>query len=276
MEENMKFVFTEMHKKGNFFILPTAWDVASALLYEKAGFKAIGTTSWGIAASSGYSDGEVLTFQEMFSMVKLIIKSVSIPVTVDIESGYSENIEDILQNVEVIANAGAVGINIEDSIKKGKSNSNSLRFIEQQCDIIKSIKKMLMEKKQNLFINARTDGFISNCNDPLAESIKRGNAYITAGADCIFVPGMKNTKDIEIFSGKINAPINIMASPNLPDNIKLKSLGVTRLSLGSAAWKASMGHLNLMVNSISNNGDISLLFDLPMPELNLKSIRKNI
>lgn len=117
-----------MHKQKELLFLPNAWDVVSALILEHAGFKAIGTTSWGIANSMGYKDGERIDFNELLMLVRKIISMVEIPVTVDIESGYSEHIDSAVENVLKVADLGAVGINIEDSLKSkiGLNNKTSI------------------------------------------------------------------------------------------------------------------------------------------------------
>ncbi len=106
-----------MHDQSELLFLPNAWDVLSAIILEQAGFKAIGTTSWGVANAMGYKDGEKIQFDDLFTLVKKMVSVIEIPITVDIEAGYSENITVVTDNVLKIADLGVSGINIEDSLK---------------------------------------------------------------------------------------------------------------------------------------------------------------
>lgn len=110
-------IFNDYHQDSSILILPNAWDVMSAKIYEDLNYRAIGTTSAGIAASLGYSDGEQLPFESMLDVIEKITQSVNIPVSADIESGYGETIEEVLENVRKIIASGVVGINLEDSKK---------------------------------------------------------------------------------------------------------------------------------------------------------------
>ncbi len=123
--------FNELHFSKDLLILGNAWDLLSALILEKSGFKVIGTTSWGIANSLGHSDGELIDFERHLSIIKLIADNVKIPVTADIEAGYGETAEKIVDNVLRTADVGVAGINIEDSLKKQKG----LRDI-QHCTLL--------------------------------------------------------------------------------------------------------------------------------------------
>ena len=269
---NKKYeIFRDLHKRGKCFILPTAWNAVSALTLEKVGFQAVGTTSWGIAAANGYADGEVMSFDEMFSVVEPILRRLSIPVSVDIESGYSENTAQILDHVRTIARSGAAGMNIEDS---AKGEQISLRSLEQQREILQAIKKMLRDEKIPLFINARTDTYLqSNAENRVRETIQRASAYQDAGADCIFIPGLKNLDEIKQIADAVDVPINIMAMKNLDSTDKLQGAGVARLSLGSALFKAETAHLFSLAHQIQETCELSGLFTSEMPVLNLHTQR---
>ncbi|MER2171753.1 MAG: isocitrate lyase/phosphoenolpyruvate mutase family protein, partial [Psychrobacillus psychrodurans] len=128
--------FNDLHTSEELLFLGNAWDLLSALTLEKVGFKAIGTTSWGIANSLGYIDGELIDFDRHLSIIKTIAENVNIPVSADIEAGYSENVEIVVNNVLKTADIGVVGINIEDSLKKQKG----LREISKHCNLLEKIR----------------------------------------------------------------------------------------------------------------------------------------
>lgn len=223
--------FKEMHHATNeILILGNAWDLLSALTLEKVGFKAIGTTSWGIANSLGFADGELIDFDKHLSIIKNITDNVKIPVSADIEAGYSEGFQEIINNVLRTADVGVAGINIEDSLKK----SRGLRDIMSHS---KLLEKMRIELDQHgykdFYINARTDTYFETQN-PLLETIARGRAYVDSGASGIFVPGLKNDEEIKEIVTTISAPLNVLSLPGLTNCNKLKELGVKRFSFGNA------------------------------------------
>jgi 2-methylisocitrate lyase-like PEP mutase family enzyme len=222
--------FNDLHTSEELLFLGNAWDLLSALTLEKVGFKAIGTTSWGIANSLGYIDGELIDFDRHLSIIKNITENVNIPVSADIEAGYSENVEIVVNNVLKTADIGVVGINIEDSLKKQKG----LREISKHCNLLEKIRIALDTNGfKNFYINARTDTYFQREN-PLLETIDRAKSYVESGASGIFVPGMKLEEDIKEVALKINAPLNVLSLPGLTNCNKLKELGVKRFSFGNA------------------------------------------
>ncbi|MGO4273183.1 isocitrate lyase/phosphoenolpyruvate mutase family protein, partial [Paenibacillus sp. TAF58] len=225
--------FNALHESNEVLLLGNAWDLLSALSLEKAGFKAIGTTSWGIAQSLGYSDGEMVEFAIQLNVVKMIVDHVKIPLTADIESGYGEDDQTIVDNVLKIADLGASGINIEDSLK----NQAGLKPLDQQCNLLSKIRTALEKNGyKGFYINARTDTYLLN-QDPLNETIYRAKAYVESGASGIFVPGLKEDDEIRAILSQTNAPLNIMSLPGLTNCNKLKELGVKRLSIGGALYR---------------------------------------
>lgn len=222
--------FNEMHFSEELLFLGNAWDLSSALILEKAGFKAIGTTSWGIAHSMGFADGELIDFDKHLAIIKTIAENVKIPVTADIEAGYSEAVQTIVDNVLRTADTGVAGINIEDSFKKQKG----LRNLSKHCELLRKIRAALENNGYNEFyINARTDTYFQK-QDPLLETVVRAKAYVESGASGIFVPGMREADEIKEFTTKVSAPLNVLSLPGLTNGNKLKELGVRRFSFGNA------------------------------------------
>jgi len=154
-EQSLKAkTFHRLHQQSSTFVLPNAWDVISAKMFEECGFKAIGTTSAGIAASLGYLDGQSIPLNKMVETIENIAKSVNVPVSADIEAGYGQTVEEVLETVKAVAAAGAIGINLED----GTGDPNRPIFdISSQEEKIAAIKELSESRNMPLFINARTD-----------------------------------------------------------------------------------------------------------------------
>lgn len=241
ISENQKIKaekFLALHKSEKLLVLPNIWDASSAKLFELEGFNALGTTSAGIAAVFGYPDGEIMKFEESINLLNRIVASTVLPVSIDIESGYSDRIDEITDLVKKVIEIGAVGINIEDSKGGGCScNGEMLYPIEEQSSKISEIRKLSNSLNFHLVINARSDELIvsnENLNSKLNKVIERGNRYSEAGADCIFVldSGELSKENIKCLVKEINCPINLIINKNSPPFDELEQLGVSRISFG--------------------------------------------
>lgn len=250
--------FQRLHESNELLVLGNAWDLPSAHVLEKAGFKAIGTTSWGIAASLGYSDGEAIDFELQLAVIERIVNHVHIPVSVDIESGYGPNDEAIVSNALKVANLGGVGINIEDSLKA----STGLKPLLEQCRLLSKIRSGLDNSGfGDFFINARTDPYLLHHQDPLNETMTRSKHYVESGASGIFVPGLKDKEEIKMIASSTSAPLNVMALPDLTDCNQLKELGVRRLSLGGSLYRKMTTLLEQCVVEMLDSHDVAILFE---------------
>ena len=254
--------FLAQHHSPEIFVLPNAWDAASAMIFVQEGFRAIGTTSAGIAASLGYADGERMTLAENLEVSKRIINQTNLPVSVDFETGYADDADGVARGALALIQAGAVGLNIEDS---PKDSQTALSEISHQQDRIRAIRETAEKAGVHMVINARTDAYLlgdttTNC---LCESIKRGNAYVEAGADCVFVPDADNldSSDIRCLAAEIDAPLNIIAGASMPDLAKLQELGVSRVSLGPRPMRATLGLLREIAREIRSQGSFELMSD---------------
>lgn len=265
-------LFLKFHQNKDILVLLNSWDIGSSKLIEACGYKAIATTSMGVAASLGYPDRQVIKLSEMINAIKGIVNVVQVPVTVDIEAGYGNNLKEIIDSVEKIIATGIVGINIEDSI-----NLNPVLFDEMEfCERISAIRALSDSLGFHLVINVRTDSFFVSPSSPqenLSESIKRGNKYREAGADCIFVPLVWDKETISTLVKEINAPINILSNPSggagLPPSVQeLQDLGVARLSLGSSLMKATLALIKKVADELSAKGSYNVLLDslTPLPD----------
>lgn len=243
--------FQKMHKSGEMFILPNVWNAGSAVVFEKEGFKALATTSAGIAYSLGYSDGEDIDITDLRLLVNQISRRINIPLSVDFERGYSNNIEEIKKNATYLLNAGAVGFNIED----GKTDG-TLDDLDFMIDKIKALVDLKKEMNVDFVINARTCTYwlnIAEDKKKMQIAVERGNAFKKAGADCVFIPGVLDKKTIKNLVEEIDAPVNIILNPKYNDFDGLNKLGVVRLSVGSGPVRSSFNHLIDMAKNLHNN-----------------------
>jgi 2-methylisocitrate lyase-like PEP mutase family enzyme len=265
-------MFLKFHQDKEILVLLNSWDIASSKIIEACGYRAIATTSMGIAASLGYPDCQVIQLSEMIDAITGIVKGVQVPVTVDIEAGYGNNINEIIDSVKKIIATGIVGINIEDSIDLNPVLIDEMEF----CERISAIRALSDSLGFHLVINARTDSFFTSSGSPqekLSESIKRGNKYREAGADCIFVQPVWEKETISTLVKEINAPVNILSNPaNMtglpPSASELQELGVARLSLGSGLMKATLALIKKVADELSEKGTYNILSDSlkPHPE----------
>jgi len=265
-------LFLKLHQDKEILVLLNSWDIGSSKLIEASGYKAIATTSMGVAASLGYPDCEVIQLSEMIQVITGIVNGVHVPVTVDIEAGYGNNLNEIIDSVKKIIATGIVGINIEDSINLNPKLIDQMEF----CERISAIRALSDSLGFHLVINARTDSFYTLSGSPrenLSESIKRGNKYREAGADCIFVQPVWEKETISTLVKEINAPINILANPTIgtgvtPSISELQDLGVARVSLGSGLMKATLALIKKVADELSEKGTYNILLDTltPLPD----------
>lgn len=235
----------QLHHNGELLVLPNIWNPLGAILLEELGYKAVATASASIAFSNGYQDGENIPISDLLLILKRIVKSVNIPVTADVESGYAENNKELKENIKKLIDTGIAGINFEDS----KHYEQKLFTKEEQSEKINVIKKTASEMGSSLFINARTDVFLKENNlskeEKISEAIERGKLYKDAGADCFYPIFLKEKESIETVIKEVSLPVNILMLPGIPDFSTLKEIGVARISLGP-------GFLKYAINSMKN------------------------
>lgn len=253
--------FRKMHLSGDILVLANAWDIPSARIFEEAGFPAIGTTSAGIALSLGYPDGQKIGRDEMLQVITRITRSVSIPVTADVEAGYGENLADVADTAMRVISAGAVGLNVEDSTKRPE---NPLYNVETQVRKIKMIRKVADLLEVPLVINARTDVLINSKEDPasgLKEAVIRGREYRKAGADCFFPVGAIDPYTISEIVSQVGGSVNILATNGVPPIAELRRLGVRRVSVGSGPARATFGLVKRIAQELREKGTYESLLN---------------
>lgn len=228
-----------LHVKGNPLILYNAWDAGSAKAIASAGATAIATSSWAVAAAHGYEDGESVPLSFVKQVVARVVAAVEVPVTVDLEGGYSDDPRACAENIAQLVDLGLAGINFEDRVVSG----TGLHPIEAQCARIAAIRGMAEARGIPLFINARTDVYFGAGIAPehgLAEARARAAAYAAAGASGLFVPGLVDLQAIAELCGSVDLPVNVMAMPGLPDARALAGAAVARISHGPGAYLQAM------------------------------------
>ena len=264
--------FRNMHSGSPILVLPNAWDAASARIFEQAGFPAIATTSSGVAASLGYPDGQYISRDMLLQVVRNITRIVACPVTVDIEAGFGDTIQEVLQTIELIIEAGAVGINIEDSTK---GQERRLVDISYQVELLKAIQELSSSLDMPLVINARTDVFLLPSDDRavrLEQGVQRGNTYLQAGANCFFPIGAGDAQTIGNLTRAIKGPINILAVPITPSIPELAQLGVARVSFGSWQMRAVLGRLKRMAHELLEHGTYTSMAEEMISNAELHSL----
>ena len=244
--------FHGMHSGPELLILANAWDAVSARVLVSLGAKAVATSSAAVAWSHGYPDGNALPVPLLLGSLRDIARIVRVPMTADIEGGYSDNPNTVGETVASLIDVGVVGINLED----GTGSPDLL------CAKIHAVRESTARAAVRLFVNARTDVFLKKniCgSDTLAEAIARGNRYAEAGADGIFAPGITNADAIETLASEVPRPLNVMARPGLPPARELLRLGARRLS--AAAWlaRAALRALRETAATFLATGDSDLL-----------------
>ena len=257
--------FLELHHGPKILVLPNAWDVPSARIFEDAGFAAVGTTSAGIAFSLGYPDGQIITRAEMLGVVNRIAEAVETPVTADLEAGYGSTPEEVADTAREVIAAGAVGMNLEDG---AEGKPEFLTDLNLQKEVIRAVVEASEHAGVPLVLNARTDIFLYGIGPEetrLTRAVERLNAYRAAGAPCLYAPGVKDRETIARLTRGVDGPLNILATAGTPPVAELQQLGVARVSLGSGPMRASLGFLQRMARELREKGTFSLMTEGTIP-----------
>jgi len=245
----------ELHKGDKLLVMPNIWNPITARILEAKGFPAAATASAAISTSLGYRDGEKIKLSTHLDIIERIVKSVNIPVTADIESGYALDIPELKGSINKIIDTGVAGINIEDS--KGKEGE--IRDIDEQCERLETVREISREKGLHLVINARVDCFLSKKDKPLneviKEVIKRANAYINAGADCVYPVGVLDLETIKSLRKAISSPINILGSHRTIPLKTMQEIGINRVTFGPFVFRSAIKKFVNIIEDLGNLGD---------------------
>jgi 2-methylisocitrate lyase-like PEP mutase family enzyme len=257
--------FLDLHHGQKILVLPNAWDVTSARIFEDAGFPAIGTSSAGVANSLGYPDWQKIPREEMLGVVRRIAEAVEVPVTADVEAGFGNTPEEVAETAREVIAAGAVGMNLEDGTEE---KPDFLMDVSRQNEIIRAVLAAAASAGIPFVLNARTDIFlygIGPVETRLERAIDRLNSYHAAGAQSLFAPGVKDRETIAQLARGVGGPLNILATVGTPPVAELQRLGVARISVGSGPMRATLGFLGRMASQIRDEGVFTLMTEGTLP-----------
>lgn len=250
--------FALLHQQKRPLLIANVWDVTSARAAQSAGYQAIGTSSAAIAAMYGYPDGDGITFAELRHLVTRLRACCSLPLTVDMEDGYGDNTQQIIENLCILTELGVVGVNLEDSkVQQGK---RVLQEPAEFASLLRAIRQYLTTEQRVLFINARTDAFLLAHDNALAETLHRGACYAQNGADGLFVPCVTQPADISALVAALPVPLNVMCMPTLPTFAELMALGVKRISMGDFPYQHIQSSVQSLLTTILNAHSFEAVF----------------
>ena len=253
--------FLALHKGDKLLVMPNVWNPITARIIEAKGFLAAATASAAISSSLGYKDGEKIKLSTHLEIIQRIVKSIDIPVTADIESGYATGINELEESINQIIDTGVAGINIEDS----KDKEGAIRDMNEQCERIAIVRETAKKRGLHLVINARIDYFMSRTNKSISEVtdevIKRADEYIKAGADLVYPVGVLDLKTIKTLRQAINSPINILGSHRTIPLQTMQELGINRVTFGPFIFRSSLKKFVNIVEELGNLGSYDCFGD---------------
>lgn len=254
----------QLHHRDRAVVFPNVWDATSARVIEELGYPAVATTSAGIANMLGYADGQNISRDEMLSVVSLIARVVKVPVTADMEAGYAHTADQMYETATALIYSGAVGLNLEDS----EENESRLIDLPLYLEKVAALREASAKLGVKLVLNARTDAYWWKGAQPatrMAETIKRANAFRKAGADCIFVPGLRDLNEIHTFLKESPGPLNVLGGPGAPPIPELEAAGVRRVSIGSGGYRTAIGIMQKVAKQLQEQGTYDLINDHAIP-----------
>jgi len=255
----------KLHHGPKTLVLANAWDAISARIVEETGFPAVATTSAGVAATLGYPDGQRVSRDEMLGVVARIARAVQIPVTADMEAGYGTTPDEMAEMARELIAAGAVGLNLEDMTGDDESSQVDLPL---QVEKIRAIQEASSAAGVPLVINARTDIYlmpIGPAETRFERTVERLRAYAKAGAGSVFAPAVRDAETIAKLVKAVEAPLNILLMPGVPNLNELEKLGVARASIGSGLMRATLGATRKIATAMFERRDDWALFAEAVP-----------
>lgn len=250
--------FQSLHHQEDPLLIGNVWNVESAKAFEQKGWNAVATSSAAVAESLGYKDEQCMPFDDYLFVVKRITASISIPLSVDMEGGYGDSAEEICTNIAKLYEAGVSGINIEDTVVK--DGQRALVDLETFTKKLREIVTLLNHAKIEMFINVRSDAFLSGVDNPVGESIMRKLLYQHTGVHGLFFPCISAIDDIKKVAEGSKLPVSVMCMPNLPAFKELKAAGVKRVSFGPFGYRFAYKKLGEAIGQIKVDDNFDVLF----------------
>lgn len=252
-------LFRQMHDRHDILVLPNAWDAGSARVFARAGFRAVATTSAGVAWSLGYADGENAPLDEVLEATARIARSIALPVSADIETGYGATPEAVAATVRAVIAAGAVGVNIEDRMPA----TGRLRAIGDAAERIRAAHEAASLSGVPIVINARTDTYLikygAGETERFEETLRRAQAYLAAGADCVYPIGLGDDATLGALVKALDAPVNVAARPGMPSVAELMRLGVARVSTATRFATIALSSIDTAARQLRESGRFECL-----------------
>ena len=245
--------FHQLHESGC-FVIPNPWDAGSARALETLGFKAIATTSAGLAWSMGAGTSGV-TLDEVLAHLRLMVDAVDVPVSADFEGGYAVAPE-VAGNVRLAIDTGIAGLSIEDA--SGDSADPLLAF-DLAVERIAAARRVIDDSSSRVLLCARSEGFMVGRPD-IAETILRLTAYADAGAECLYAPGIRNQDDVKaVVTAVAPRAVNVVVANHFANVAELASLGVRRISVGGALARSAWTGFLAAAREIAEGDDFTTL-----------------
>lgn len=257
--------FTDLHQAGC-FVMPNPWDLGSAKALEKMGFKALASTSAGLAWAKGRADGQI-TLEETLDHLADLASFSSLPINADFESGFAANPEEVYQNVTLATQTGIAGLSIEDSTGNPKQ---PLRSLDEAVERLIAAREAIDASATGVLLTARAENFFVGVPD-LDDCLKRLAAYVEVGADCLYAPGIRSREQIhavlEVCAPK---PVNLLIGWPTDLTVKeLAELGIRRISVGGALARTAWQGFLTAAEQLAQQGNFAgLAAGTPTKELN--------
>lgn len=231
--------FRELHVKGSPLLMPNPADQGSALVLASLGFSALATTSGGYAATLGRPDYRV-SRDEAIGHAAAIVSSVAVPVSADLENGFADSPEDVAETVHRAVEVGLAGCSIEDFTTRADAPLYSMSQAAER--VAAAAETAHRHPGPGLVLTARAENYLRGHPD-LADTIKRLTAFQEAGADVLYAPGLADLSEISALVSAVDVPVNVLLVPGGPGVAELASVGVARISVGSAFHNVLLGAL---------------------------------
>jgi 2-methylisocitrate lyase-like PEP mutase family enzyme len=260
--------FRALHEGPATFIIPNGWDVVTSRIFEDAGFPAVATSSAAVANALGYPDGNALDVDLHLAAIERIVRALNVPVSADVESGYSENTTALTAFVTRLAATGVAGYNLEDVKAEGE-----LFELDEAVARVRAARTAAPD----VFLNARTDVYlmaVGPAETRFERTVERLRAFADAGADGVFVPGVMDADTLGKLAAAAPRPLNVLAGPKTPDRAALQALGVRRVSVGSGPMRRTLGVLREIANELRDAGTFSYMRETSVPYAELNALMR--
>jgi len=260
--------FHALHDGPALFIIPNGWDVVSSRIFEDAGFPAVATSSAAVANALGYPDGNALDVDLHLAAIERIVRALNVPVSADVESGYSDDTAALAAFITRLAATGVAGYNLEDVKAEGE-----LYPVDEAVARVRAARAAAPD----VFLNARTDVYlmgIGPAETRFERTVERLRAFAGAGADGVFVPGVMDADTLGKLAAAAPRPLNVLAGPQTPDRAALQALGVRRVSVGSGPMRRTLGVLRDIAHELRDAGTFSYTHEPSVPYAELNALMR--